>query len=86
MGLWVGRITDMNDPFDCLGQLSINYELFIQDFLQKTAFDFSENMLTHMFANVRNMVIKNFTFCSLTEDPFNILMWSHYANSHQGIC
>lgn len=85
LGLWLGRITDMNDPFDCLRQLNINYELSLQDFLQKKTFEFSENMLTHMFANVRRMAIENFTFCSLTEDPFNILMWSHYANSHQGI-
>ena len=24
--------------------------------------------------------------CSLTEDPRNILMWSHYASDHSGVC
>lgn len=24
--------------------------------------------------------------CSFTEDPRSILMWSHYANHHQGLC
>ena len=24
--------------------------------------------------------------CSLSEDPSNILLWSHYANSHMGLC
>ena len=33
-----------------------------------------------------NYRIENFGIFSLTEDPHNIVMWSHYADSHKGIC
>lgn len=85
MGLWLGKITEMNDPFDCLGELDIDYKLSLQDLFLTKPLEFSENMLTHMFANLRKLAVGNFVFCSLTEDPYNVLMWSHYANSHQGI-
>ena len=30
--------------------------------------------------------IENFKVICLTDDPYNILMWSHYADFHKGIC
>jgi hypothetical protein len=33
-----------------------------------------------------NYRIEKFGIFSLTEDPHNIVMWSHYADSHKGIC
>ncbi len=29
---------------------------------------------------------KHFGICSLTTDPKNIVMWSHYSDSHKGFC
>jgi hypothetical protein len=34
----------------------------------------------------QDLACENFGILSLSETPNNILMWSHYANSHQGIC
>lgn len=41
--------------------------------------------LTDRVSLHRNATIKEFCFCSLSKDYTNILMWSHYANSHKGI-
>lgn len=31
-------------------------------------------------------ITDNFRMTCLTTEPYNILMWSHYANKHEGIC
>lgn len=36
--------------------------------------------------NEMNKVLDGFLFYCVTENPVNNLMWSHYANSHNGFC
>jgi hypothetical protein len=36
--------------------------------------------------NIRIHIKNNFGICSLTSQNDNLLMWSHYANSHTGFC
>ncbi len=33
-----------------------------------------------------NVLFKGVGICSLTDDPLNILMWTHYAKGHRGFC
>ncbi len=44
------------------------------------------NHLKWFYQYQKNYYSEKFGICSLTEDPKNIVMWSHYANSHKGIC
>ena len=33
-----------------------------------------------------NIILNGFSYYCMTESPDNILMWSHYADSHKGVC
>ena len=35
---------------------------------------------------LQDRIYRGLGIYSLSEDPFNILLWSHYANSHMGLC
>lgn len=101
LGMWCSPASNMNDPFDCLTQLDINIEQpeieRLRSYIQVQAenenkaylFDnlyfLNDKEITDLIANARKDLIKNLTFCSLTENPFNNLMWAHYGKSHQGI-
>lgn len=47
-----------------------------------------EEVKTSITASVQEMIeaTKKSGVFSLAEDPKNILMWSHYANEHKGVC
>lgn len=47
-----------------------------------------EEVKTKIRASIQEMIetTKNSGILSLAEDSNNILMWSHYANEHKGIC
>lgn len=36
--------------------------------------------------NILNKITHNFRITCFTTDPYNILMWAHYANKHKGVC
>lgn len=90
MGLWCSPASNMNDPFDCLGQLMKDDIVTIKDLLSthvandKLIIE-SQSIKKNYFFQTCRYIIDNFSFCSFTNDPFNILMWSYYANAHTGI-
>lgn len=90
MGLWCSPASNMNDPFDCLGQLMQDDIVTVKDILStQTIKDKliirSESIIKNRFFQLCRYIIDNLSFCSFTNDPFNILMWSYYANAHTGI-
>lgn len=65
-------LEDLNDPFEC------------------TAFGFSGNNESLVTASVatnacKNRFSRNYGVLSLTRQPLNSLMWSHYGDEHQGV-
>jgi hypothetical protein len=65
-------VEDFNDPFEC------------------TAFGFSEENESLVTAGVatnacKNRFSRNYGVLSLTRQPLNSLMWSHYGDEHQGV-
>lgn len=65
-------IEDLNDPFEC------------------TAFGFTEDSESKVTASIatkacRNGFSRNYGILSLTRQPLNSLMWSHYGDEHQGV-
>lgn len=90
MGLWCSPASNMNDPFDCLGQL-MKYEFVTKDDIQSINTNedgFIEcpvNIAKNAYFQLCKSTILSHCFCSLSKDPMNILMWSHYALSHRGI-
>jgi len=65
-------LEDLNDPFEC------------------TAFGFEEDSDSSVTATVatnacKNRFSRNYVVLSLTRQPLNPLMWTHYGDEHQGV-
>ncbi|GHA09567.1 DUF2971 domain-containing protein [Oceanisphaera arctica] len=65
-------LEDLNDPFEC------------------TAFGFADDEDSKITANLaayacKNKFSRNYGVLSLTRQPLNSLMWSHYGDEHQGV-
>jgi len=99
--LWLSKPTDFNDPFDCNDNLvSFNIkEKDIENFV-KTHFpgrrqEKRKEIRLHKkqpesFKNALKSslsdIIKEQGICCFSRTYKNILMWSHYADRHKGIC
>ena len=98
--LYFSKPSSFNDPFDCraIFKPNISYEDFCSS--AKRQFpdsSFSEPELQNKYKELISrldegteihyaMVLENVNILCLSTTNSNILMWSHYANSHQGIC
>ncbi|BBI62577.1 hypothetical protein HSBAA_38830 [Vreelandella sulfidaeris] len=71
LSLGFSCLEDLNDPFEC------------------TAFGFkdSDESISAKTATgaCRNRFSRKYGVLSLTRQPLNALMWSHYGDSHQGV-
>lgn len=64
---------DFNDPYDCFYHTVIN-----------SGEELGGGRLEEFKENLRKL--EPFGCYCLTKNPKNLLMWSHYANGHKGIC
>ena len=56
-----------------------------KDFVDRPGYADAES-LQEFTLGLRRMVTQGFGMICMCRDPDGILMWSHYADSHQGIC
>lgn len=77
--------SQLNDPYDC--RIGIKESL-------ESAYD-SSAVIRHYVDNGSSLLnlwenmdgdIENSGILSLSEQPANTIMWTHYANEHKGIC
>lgn len=92
--IYLAQATQLNDPMDCLAYFDTTLLSpdckFIGLIKQKFKCSYNEiiNKLRHenntrwIFENLRSD-IRTASFC---ENNFSLLMWSHYANMHNGFC
>jgi hypothetical protein len=79
---YLDRLFKKNNPFWNRSQRRSQVDLIIRDkALNKQSLE-TEKLMSKSLAN---MISKCGIFC-LSEDPASILMWSHYADCHRGIC
>lgn len=88
----ISHATRLNDPFekiipeDLIGCALNPFKALIQSRNKGAEIDgydqYTETMNT---AGIINL-IRRLGVVSLTETPRNLLMWSHYANNHTGLC
>lgn len=76
---------ELNDPFDSKPtqagiEKKLNFFIGEDDEFGKSAEGIRET-----YENDLRNGLGQFGVISLTEDPYNLLMWSHYANEHKGI-
>ncbi|MDD3322035.1 MAG: DUF2971 domain-containing protein [Paludibacter sp.] len=100
--LWFATPISFNDPFDCqlndktvwdsisirnyLNYLKVvgNSDLDIEDIIEQYYLD--NNSFRHFFTKYFKRILSNIGVCCFTTSPKIFLMWSHYANSHKGLC
>jgi hypothetical protein len=98
--LYFPAIKQINDPFDCKLSFQQEYSLaerveYFTQFADKDASGFTLEQLlekypdNQSFINSRNVIIKKLInklgLLSLSKNPKNILMWTHYSNNHTGL-
>ena len=98
--LWFASANHFNDPFDC--QLAIDYEAEIEEVenwllrIKSNRFSYNnvdiKNKAIELY-NDKNQIkkhiddlIQNNGICCFSKEYDNILQWSHYADSHHGVC
>lgn len=97
--LLFSRYDMLNDPFECISNVRINYSYNEwMDFLYNANIDIksaqSESLKLSRDMDYARYVIYNALTTSLSKDGFlclthnydNLLMWAHYADSHTGVC
>lgn len=80
---------DFNDPFDCKINASIsNTDVFAQSFAKCGSNEDVKLVIENGYDinNTIDKVLNSKGICSFSKKKDNILMWSHYADSHRGIC
>jgi hypothetical protein len=96
--LWFSAAKDFNDPFDCQiqdpgGYTTDDVTKYLMTRAGLEATD-AENIVNaqlnspcffpKLLEHVKDMVLGSKGILSLSETPDNILMWSHYCDSHSG--
>lgn len=79
--LYYANYRDLNDPFELAFEVTINHR---PD--SKVKPEVLEKLKGKIKANIESCFHPNIGFLSLTEKRDDVLMWSHYADSHTGIC
>ena len=80
--------SELNDPFDSKPtQIGIEKKLqfFIDEDNELGDSEGSPEDIREAYENDLRNGLDQFGVISLTEDPYNMLMWSHYANDHKGL-
>lgn len=95
--IWFSSPKNFNDPFDCSFNINVDKmlkELISQEFSELTLPSLSRmagleqdiQKLSQELSQDIQELGSEFRIACLSEASDSILMWSHYANSHSGIC
>lgn len=85
--LWASHPCAFNDPFEFRLQRRID-AIGIADLRQQNTqlADTPDDVLVQMATEAYQAEFNRWSVVCFTEVPDDILMWSHYANSHTGFC
>jgi hypothetical protein len=100
--LWFSNPQDFNDPFDCQIVVEGNHteEELIELIKQIVPASVNESQVTQLAkeaanipgkweyilnTSITNIMARNGVCCFVGNES-NLLMWSHYSNSHKGVC
>lgn len=79
--IYISNAKDFNDPYDCLAideniSTIINEDASLEEIYESKVIPLEK----------ARIIQKGFSAVCFTRDYRNTVMWSHYANSHQGYC
>lgn len=94
--IYLSSPLNFNDPFDCYPKLDLNKLLEDKDFLNillakasildKKDIEDTRYRRIEMEKNLFEFLRSDMRIACFSEVYDSILMWSHYANNHKGIC
>lgn len=97
--IYFSNYKDFNDPFEsaCKKKLDFTPQQYYDAFLRwgvnplaaiKKAEDVRLGRIDgkEMLRQTTDIMLNGFTYFCMAKEPDNILMWSHYADSHKGVC
>ena len=100
--LWFSRPSDFNDPFDCATNLVdySNAQSYVKKLVESRFSHLPRKerrakgqeitkdgaKITMAYEQVAKKITQQMGICCLTTKNDDILMWSHYANKHKGLC
>ena len=92
--LYLASPSDLNDPFESEFEFeeieTIPDVVFLKDIFSNSKIDVNEinrdNFYIHLKKLLKNMQDEEYGITCFSEVDDDVLMWSHYANSHKGIC
>lgn len=97
--VWLSKPKDFNDPYDCAG--CFDMEKTLENLLRekqhngdiskilnrhKNLSNTTQKILESSQAKLKNALQQKVKISCFSETYNNILMWSHYAQSHTGFC
>lgn len=95
--MWFSEPDFFNDPFDCKANLEHDYpQNIVIKWFKKQGMSLTEakghySSITKqqlediIVSAIQNHISKSYVCCFAKEND-NLLMWSHYTNSHTGVC
>lgn len=81
--LWFADPTTFNDPFDCKVNF-VSSEASKRQWMKRNGID--APLVNVDFKSYIDSGLSMIGVLSLTQEYDNVLMWSHYADNHNGIC
>lgn len=97
--IYFSNYRDFNDPFEsaCKKKLDFTPQQYYDAFLRwgvdpLTAMQKVEEIRLGLVngvdlqKQVTDLILNGFAYFCMAKEPDNILMWSHYADSHKGVC
>lgn len=93
--LWFAHPNEFNDPYDCYANVQVLDEESLQKLIEKKSSSHLEKQIyqeglhkynVDMLREDVNNKVNEIGVCCFTKNKTNILMYSHYAHNHEGIC
>ena len=97
--IYFSNYKDFNDPFEnaCKMRLDFTPKQYYDAFLRWGVDSFSAKKEAEkirlgyingkdMLRQATDIMLNGFAYFCMAKEPDNILMWSHYADSHKGVC
>ena len=82
---WFSRMSELNDPFEADFGVT-DFKAYIQAKLKHINGIETDEDRARVIADHRKAKKRQFLVYSATKDPSIPLLWSHYADSHRGVC
>ena len=97
--IYFSSYKDFNDPFEsaCKRKYDFTPKEYFETFQRWGVDSFSAAIEAEkirlgyvnakdLLSQATDLILNDFAYFCMTKDPDNILMWSHYADSHKGVC